>query len=397
MQPSVVLKSGREKTLINRHPWVFSGAIEKIIDSPQPGETVMIRSSLGEFIAWGAFSPVSKIITRIWSWNEKDVIGTSFIKEKISLAIQLRQRLISPETTNAMRMVYAESDGLPGIIVDKYADVLVVQLLSAGAERWKSEIADALVEITGIQEIYERSDVDVRRLEGLSESKGWLRSKSSPEKVEIVENGIRYLVDFPNGQKTGFYLDQRRNRNILKEYSKDVRGLNCFCYTGGFTLNALKGGATGMLSIDSSGESLFQAKLIAEMNGFIDEKVHWQEGDVFQELRKFRDRNEHFELIVLDPPKFATSISQVEKASRAYKDINLLAFKLLNPGGVLFTFSCSGGVSPELFQKIVAGAAVDAGADVQIVQWLTQDVDHPVLLSFPESAYLKGLVCVKRG
>ncbi len=397
MQPSLVLKPGREKTLINRHPWLFSGAIEKQIGSPQPGETVMVQSSTGEFLAWAAFSPVSKIITRIWSWDAEDVIDAAFIKEKISQAIQLRQRLISSDATNAMRLVYAESDGLPGIIVDKYAEVLVVQLLSAGAERWKKEIVDSLVELTGIQDIYERSDVAVRRLEGLPESKGWLRSKSSPEKVEIVENGIQYLVDFQNGQKTGFYLDQRKNRNILKEYAKEVRGLNCFCYTGGFTLNALQGGAASMISIDSSGEALAQAKLNAEKNGFADEKVQWMEGDVFQELRKFRDRNEHFDLIVLDPPKFAATISQVEKASRAYKDINLLAFKLLNPGGILFTFSCSGGVSPELFQKIVAGAAVDADADVQIVQWLTQDVDHPVLLSFPESAYLKGLVCVKRG
>ncbi len=397
MQPSLVLKPGREKTLINRHPWLFSGAIEKQIGSPQPGETVMVQSSTGEFLAWAAFSPVSKIITRIWSWDAEDVIDAAFIKEKISQAIQLRQRLISSDATNAMRLVYAESDGLPGIIVDKYAEVLIVQLLSAGAERWKKEIVDSLVELTGIQDIYERSDVAVRRLEGLPESKGWLRSKSSPEKVEIVENGIQYLVDFQNGQKTGFYLDQRKNRNILKEYAKEVRGLNCFCYTGGFTLNALQGGAASMISIDSSGEALAQAKLNAEKNGFADEKVQWMEGDVFQELRKFRDRNEHFDLIVLDPPKFAATISQVEKASRAYKDINLLAFKLLNPGGILFTFSCSGGVSPELFQKIVAGAAVDADADVQIVQWLTQDVDHPVLLSFPESAYLKGLVCVKRG
>jgi 23S rRNA (cytosine1962-C5)-methyltransferase len=397
MQPSLVLKPGREKTLKNRHPWLFSGAIEKQIGSPQPGETVMVQSSSGEFLSWGAFSPVSKIITRIWSWKEEVVIDAMFIKEKISHAIQLRQRLLSPDITNAMRLVYAESDDLPGIIVDKYADVLVVQLLSAGAERWKKEIVDSLVELTGIQDIYERSDVDVRRLEGLSESKGWLRSKSSPEKVEINENGIRYLVDFQNGQKTGFYLDQRKNRNILKEYAKDARGLNCFCYTGGFTLNALQGGAAAMISIDSSGEALAQAKLNAEKNGFSDERIQWMEGDVFQELRKFRDRNEHFDLIIMDPPKFAASISQVEKASRAYKDINLLAFKLLNPGGVLFTFSCSGGVSPELFQKIVAGAAVDVAADVQIVQWLTQDVDHPVLLSFPESAYLKGLVCVKRG
>ena len=397
MQPSLVLKPGREKTLIRRHPWLFSGAIEKQMGSPQPGETVMIQSTEGGFLAWAAISPVSKIVARIWSWEEKNIIDAAFIKEKISQAVKLRQRLVSPETTNAFRLVYAESDGLPGIIVDQYAEVLVVQLLSAGAERWKSEIVGALVELTGIQEIYERSDVDVRRLEGLPESKGWLRSKSSSEKVEIVENGIRYLVDFQNGQKTGFYLDQRKNRNILKDFSKDARGLNCFCYTGGFTLNALLGGATGMISIDSSGDALSKAKQNLEINGFSDEKAQCLEGDVFQELRKFRDRNEHFDLIVLDPPKFAASVSQVDKASRAYKDINLLAFKLLNPGGVLFTFSCSGGVSPELFQKIVAGAAVDAGADVQIVQWLTQDVDHPVLLSFPESAYLKGLVCIKKG
>jgi len=397
MQPALVLKSGREKSLVNRHPWLFSGAIEKQIGSPQPGDSVLIRSSAGEFLAWGAFSPVSKIIARIWSWEETAVIDAAFFKEKISQAVKLRQRLISPETTNAFRLVYAESDGLPGIIVDKYAEVLVVQLLSAGAERWKREIVNTLIDLTGIQEIYERSDVDVRRLEGLPESKGWLRTKASPEKVEIEENEIHYLVDFQNGQKTGFYLDQRKNRNILKEYSKDAHSLNCFCYTGGFTLKALQGGAAGMISIDSSREALAQAQLNLQKNGFSDEKVQWMEGDVFQELRKFRDRNENFDLIVLDPPKFAASISQVDKASRAYKDINLLAFKLLNPGGVLFTFSCSGGVSPDLFQKIVAGAAVDASAEVQIIQRLTQDVDHPVLLSFPESDYLKGLICIKRG
>jgi 23S rRNA (cytosine1962-C5)-methyltransferase len=397
IQPVLVLRSGREKSLVNRHPWIFSGAIERQSGSPQPGETVMLQSSTGEFLAWGAFSPVSKIIARIWSWKQEDRIDASFIKEKIGQATQLRHRLLLPEITNALRLVYAESDSLPGIIVDQYAEVLVVQLLSAGAEHWKKEIVDALVELTGIRDIYERSDVDVRRLEGLSENKGWLSFQTSPEKVEIVENGNRYLVDFKNGQKTGFFLDQRRNRVILKEYSNDARGLNCFCYTGGFTVNALQGGASEVFSIDSSSEALAQAKWNLGKNGFSDDKVHWLEGDVFQELRKFRDRNEHFDLIVLDPPKFAASISQVEKASRAYKDINLLAFKLLNLGGVLFTFSCSGGVSPELFQKIVAGAAVDASADVQIVQWLSQDVDHPVLLSFPESAYLKGLVCIKRG
>jgi 23S rRNA (cytosine1962-C5)-methyltransferase len=232
-------------------------------------------------------------------------------------------------------------------------------------------------------------------LEGLPERMGWLRTKISPQKVDILENDIRYEVDFQNGQKTGFYLDQRKNRSILKGFSPKVRGLNCFCYTGGFTLNALQSGAAEMISIDSSAGALLQAKRNLELNKLSSENVQWLEGDVFEELRKFRDRNERFDLVILDPPKFAASISQVEKASRAYKDINLLAIKLLNPGGVLFTFSCSGGISPELFQKIVAGAAVDAHADVQILHWLTQDVDHPVLLSFPESVYLKGLVCIK--
>lgn len=396
MQPVLILKPGRDKTLRNRHPWIYSGAVAEQKGSSHPGDTVEIQSSKGEFIAWGAISPISKIIARIWSWGRTDTIDKAFFKRKISQAVKNRLRMFLPNTTNAFRLLYAESDGLPGIIVDQYANVLVAQLLSAGAERWKKEIIEALVSVTKIEEIYERSDVDVRRLEGLPERKGWLKSKASPKSVVINEHGILYEVDFQNGQKTGFFLDQRKNRDILKNYCKNSRVLNCFCYSGGFSLNAIQGGANEVISIDSSEDALERAKRNIYLNGFPQDIAYWMKGDVFQEMRKFRDRNEHFDIIILDPPKFASNMSQVEKASRAYKDINLLAFKLLTPNGVLFTFSCSGGVSPDLFQKIIAGAALDAETDVQIIRWLTQDIDHPVLLSFPESAYLKGLVCIKK-
>ena len=395
MQPIIHLKPNKDRTVLQYHPWIFSGAVHRIDGDPLSGSTVEIRSSKDEFLAWAAYSPQSKIIARIWSWDQAEKIDTGFFTKKLTSALSIRQRLISKQVTDSFRFVYAESDGLPGIIVDHYADVLVLQLLSAGAEYWKDTLVEALRMVTKNNNIFERSDVDVRNLEGLPERTGWLSGTTLPQETIIHEHGIAYKIDFQHGQKTGFYLDQRLNRKIVGELSNGLRVLNCFCYTGGFSLNALAGGASQVISIDSSGPALAQAKVNQSLNPDLKGDAQWLEGDVFFELRKMRDRNEHFDLIVLDPPKFASSAAQVEKASRAYKDINLLAFKLLNPGGTLATFSCSGGITADLFQKIVSGAARDALVNARIVKVLTQDVDHPVGLHFPEGAYLKGLICVK--
>jgi 23S rRNA (cytosine1962-C5)-methyltransferase len=291
-----------------------------------------------------------------------------------------------------LRWVHGESDGLPGLVVDSYADTLVMQVLSAGIERWRDVLASMLMELTGARGVYERSDVDVRKLEGLPERTGNLLGEEPPERVEIAEDGLHYAVDLRQGHKTGFYLDQRSNRHQVRKLSRDKDVLDCFCYTGGFTLNALVGGAKSVLAVDGSGEALAQAQEHTALNGLDDGRARWQEGDVFRVLRLLRDQAQSFDMIVLDPPKFAPTSVQVERAARGYKDINLLAFKLLRPGGLLVTFSCSGGVSAELFQKIVAGAALDAGVEGRIVRHMHASGDHPVGIHFPEGEYLKGLV-----
>ncbi|MDE2117606.1 MAG: class I SAM-dependent rRNA methyltransferase, partial [Betaproteobacteria bacterium] len=290
-----------------------------------------------------------------------------------------------------IRLIHAESDGLPGLVIDRYGDVLVMQVGSAGAERWRDTCADILQELCSPMCIYERSDSDSRTLEGLELRNGILRG-TLPESVEIIEHGLRFKVNVAAGQKTGFYLDQRDNRALTETLAHDKDVLNCFCYTGGFSLYALRGGAKSVLSIDASEEALQLAQRNVELNGLDSSRAEWQCADVFAALRKLRDQNRKFDLIVLDPPKFAPTAAFAEKAARGYKDINLLGFKLLRPGGLLFTYSCSGGISEDLFQKIIAGAALDAGVDAQIVHKLHAAADHPVLLSFPEGAYLKGLV-----
>jgi 23S rRNA (cytosine1962-C5)-methyltransferase len=297
--------------------------------------------------------------------------------------------------SNAYRLVYAESDGLPGLIVDRYGDMLVLQSLTAGCERWKEPLADILLEETGLSAIYERSDADVRALEGLPERTGLLRG-NPPEKTVITEYGLRFTVDLCTGHKTGFYLDQRQNRLRVRALAQGRDVLDCFCYTGGFTVNALAGGARSVVAVDSSALALALGRENLSINGLKAEAVEWRAEDVFQDLRKFRDEGRSFDMIILDPPKFAPTAAQAEKASRGYKDINLLAFKLLRPGGLLVTFSCSGGIEAALFQKIVASAALDAGVEAQIVEHLSQGPDHPVALNFPEGAYLKGLVCVRK-
>jgi 23S rRNA (cytosine1962-C5)-methyltransferase len=299
--------------------------------------------------------------------------------------------------SDAYRLVYAESDSLPGLIVDRYDDVLVLQSLTAGSEFWKETLADILLEQTGLSTIFERSDADVRELEGLQPSVGTLRGHNLQSPITITEYGLNFKVNLSGGQKTGFYLDQRQNRLRVRELSTGRDVLDCFCYTGGFTLNALAGGARSVVAVDSSAEALSLGHENILLNGQQAESVEWCEGDVFQVLRKFRDEGRSFDLIVLDPPKFAPTAAQAEKASRGYKDINLLAFKLLRPGGILVTFSCSGGIDAGLFQKIVASAALDAGVEAQIVEHLSQGPDHPISLHFPEGAYLKGLICYKPG
>lgn len=405
----IYLKPGREKSLLRRHPWVFSGAIARLDGKPGMGETVEIRDSHGRFLAWGAYSPESQIQLRVWSWDPQDIVGPELFYPRLLQAIDLRivanGGTKSPPRENgqqhsthmlaqlpsAIRLVHAESDGLPGLIVDRYGHTLVVQFLSAGAEHWRQTLVELLLELTDIEHIYERSDADVRQLEGLEPRVGPLFG-DPPEQLAITENDLRFTVNLLDGQKTGFYLDQRHNRQRIRELAQGKEILDTFAYTGGFTLNALAGGAKSVLTVDSSADALELARENVELNGLPMEKVQWQQADVFQYLRKLRDQARQFDMIILDPPKFAPTAAQVQRATRGYKDINLLAFKLLRPGGILATFSCSGGVSVEMFQKIVAWAALDAGVSAHILAHLEQSPDHPVALNFPEGAYLKGLI-----
>jgi 23S rRNA (cytosine1962-C5)-methyltransferase len=390
---AIYLKAGREKSVLQQHPWIFSGAIERVEDTPGAGETVEVFSARKEWLCRAAYSPESNIRARVWTWDENEAVDGAFFQRRFEKAIGLRKALIPPEETNALRWVHAESDGLPGVIADRYDDILVLQLLTAGADAWRDVICQSLVDLTGIKTVVERSDVDVRHLEGLKDMVQVLYGPQPPEPSPVVENGLTFGVDVLHGQKTGFYLDQRRNRKRVGELVRGRSLLNCFCYTGAFSVYALAGGAASVLSMDSSAESLQRARENLERNGYAADQSEWMEADVFYALRGLRDRGRKFDAIILDPPKFAATAAQAERAARGYKDINLLAFKMLNPGGLLFTFSCSGGVSAELFQKIVAGAALDAKVDARIVERFTQGPDHPIALNFPEGAYLKGLVC----
>jgi 23S rRNA (cytosine1962-C5)-methyltransferase len=394
-QPALILKPGREKSLLRRHPWVFSGAIENISGNPEPGEVVDIISSKGEIIARGAYSHESRIISRVWTWNPEKDVNAEFLQARLEQAISARNSLISSENQNAYRLVHAESDGLPGLIVDQYAEVIILQLLSWGVEVWRETITDILIKLTNASSVYERSDVETRALEGLPFRKGLIQGIIVENELEIIENGVLYYVDVKNGHKTGFYLDQRMNRLRLQAYTDNKEVLDCFSYTGGFAMNALVGGAMKVTTLDSSENSLALAERNLQINQFDQSKVEFVPADVFKQIRKYRDQGRQFDVIILDPPKFASTRAQVSKASRGYKDINLLAFKLLRPGGILFTFSCSGGIDGGLFQKIVAGAALDANVEVQIIEKLGQGSDHPIALNFPEGEYLKGLVCLK--
>lgn len=405
----LILKPKRERSLLRRHPWIFSGAIQYVdgdnalryppghrqAQDIASGETVNLLSSKGDFLARAAYSPHSQIRARVWTFDPNEEINTDFFRKRIRSAIAARRTLNVARASDAYRLIHAESDSLPGLIVDRYADTLVLQSLTAGSEFWKETIADILLEETGLGTIYERSDADVRELEGLQPIVKILRGTVPDSRIAIRENNLKFAVNYESGHKTGFYLDQRGNRLRVRQLAQGRDVLDCFCYTGGFTVNALEGGAKSVVAVDSSADALALGRENVQLNGQQAGSVEWCEGDVFQVLRKFRDENRSFDLIILDPPKFAPTAAQADKASRGYKDINLLAFKLLRAGGILVTFSCSGGVNAALFQKIIASAALDAGAEAQIVERLSQALDHPVALNFPEGAYLKGLVCRK--
>ncbi len=384
------LHPGKDRSLLRRHPWVFASSIAK--GGADSGETVRVESADGQFLAWAAFSPASQIRLRVWSFEQTERIDAAFFAARLRVALE-RRRALGLDLT-ACRLVHGESDGLPGCIVDRYADIVVLQAGSAGIERWKAVIADALQDLLPGTRLYERSDAALREREGLPAATGWLRG-GGDTLVEIAENGLRLQVDVATGHKTGFYLDQRDARARFADLVRTQRlqrVLNCFSYTGGFSLAALAGGAEQVTSIDSSAPALALAAQHVARNGFDAARTTFVDADVNATLRRLRDTGAQFDAIVLDPPKFAATPQQVERAARAYKDINRLALHLLPPGGWLFTFSCSGGVSAELFQKIVAGAALDAGADAQIVARTGAGLDHPLSLHFPEGEYLKGLL-----
>ena len=392
---SLFLKKGRERSVKRRHPWVFSGAIEKVAGDAQPGETVQVRDIAGNPLALAAFSPQSQIRARVWTFNHEEEVDAAFFRGRLTRALALRESLPAARHTNALRLVNGESDGLPGLVVDRYADVLVVQILSAGIERWRDPILDLLIEISGCEAVFERSDAEVRTLEGLVARTGFVRGNRNASRCPISEYGLNFRVDVEQGQKTGFFLDQRENRQRVRALAAGREVLDGFCYTGGFALAALAGGAKRVLAVESSAPALEVAKENLSANPLDASRVEFVQADVFSHLRTLRDRGAHFDMVVLDPPKFAPTAAQAKNAARAYKDINLLALKLLSPGGLLATFSCSGGVSAELFQSIVAGAALDAGAEAKIIERFGAAADHPVALEFPEGEYLKGLLVLR--
>lgn len=391
---AVVIKKGRERSLLKKHPWVFSGAIEDRDDGIKNGEAVRVVSCDNELLCIGCYSEKSQIALRILSWDKFVNIDDRYFEKAVEKSVAFRKRLFrGKEDTTAYRLINSESDGLPGLIADVYADHIVCQFLSAGAEYYRIQIIEALKKMCSDKHIYDRSDVDVRAKEGLEISKGIIHGDEPVDMVQIAENGVKYFVDIVNGHKTGFYLDQRDNRRLLSSQVDGAEVLNCFSYTCGFGVQAALGGAKYVINIDSSGESLNLGEKNFELNGISSDKYQMLEADVFSALRRYRDEGRSFDSIILDPPKFADAKSAVSGASRGYKDINLLALKLLRPGGRLYTFSCSGLIDNDLFGKIISSAALDSGRQVAVIARMSKSSDHPVLTTFPEGFYLKGLVC----
>lgn len=393
----LILKKGKERSLLRRHPWIYDTAVQKLMGKAKSGDLVRVLSNDGRFLAWAAYSPDSTLRARCWSFNEGDVINAQWIKSRILRALAARESLY--QRTSAVRVVFGEADQLPGLVVDRYGDWFVTQFQAAGVEAYRETIADVLMEQPGIKGVFDRSDAATRHREGLLERVEVLRGEEPPEEIEVIEDGVRYGVDVRNGHKTGFYVDQRENRllaqNLAKEFrekhGRGMRALNCFCYTGGFSLALLAGGAESVISVDSSAEALAMAQRNAERNGFSSDRAKWVQADVFEYLRQAREEGIEFDLVILDPPKFASSHRHIEKAARAYKDINLKGLRLIAEGGDLLTFSCSGAMDVDLFQKVVAGAVVDSKREAWMVARLGAGVDHPLMMTCPEGEYLKGL------
>ena len=393
----VVLKKGREKSLLKRHPWVYESAVARVSGRPAPGDLVKVTAHDSRFLAWASWSPKSAIRARCWSFRKEDKVDEVWFETKLRQAVVARAELNA--RTSAQRLVFGEADQIPGLVVDRYGDYLVCEVLSAGVEARREMLASLLMKITGCKGVFERSDAAVREREGLPRRNGLLLGEEPPDEIEVVEDGVRYGVDVRNGHKTGFYVDQRENRLLAQElarsfrekHGRGMRALNCFCYTGGFSLALMKGGAESVTSVDSSGDAIKLAEANARRNGFSDGQMNWVEADVFEFLRQERSAGHEYDLIILDPPKFASSHYHVEHAARAYKDISLNGLKLLAPGGHLLTFSCSGAISRDLFQKIIAGAVQDAGVNAWLKSWLGAGADHPLLMTYPEGEYLKGL------
>jgi len=388
---NIRLKPGKEKSVQNRHPWVYSGAIAYRDDNITPGAIVEVSDWSGRWLARGYINPHSQITIRLLTWDESEPIDRAFWERRLRKACERREALSNDQQTNCYRLVHAESDGLPGLIVDRYAEWLVLQSLTLGIEQWKPLLAELLMALTGCRGVYERSDADVRSHEGLRFANGLLAGGQPPAPVRVSENGHIFAVDVYHGHKTGFYLDQRESRQLVGQHCAGAQVLNVFSYTGGFTVYAMAGGASTVTNVDSSADALRLIVMNVALN-HLSGDVNSIEGDAFQVLRRLRDDGMRYDIVILDPPKFAFSRSQLTAATRGYKDINMLGMQLLRPGGLLATFSCSGLVSEELFQKIVFGASVDVKREARILQRFAQGADHPVLLSFPESAYLKGFL-----
>jgi len=387
----IVLKKGKEKAALQRHPWVFSGALEKVKGKPEDGDVVKVFAFDKEFLAYGYFNGNSRVAVRLLEWDETQTINAAWYQNRLKQAIASRQFILSEET-NTCRLVFSEADFLPGLIVDKYANFLSLQILSSGIEKVKTEIVEILKKELNPTGIFDKSDATARGHEGLPIENGLLWGENPPEFLEVKENGIAYNINIAEGQKSGFYCDQRDNRKILASYTKDKKVLDCFSYSGGFSLNSLANGATSITSVDSSALALETLRQNVELNKFDVDKVTAIQSDVNKQLRAFKESGELFDVIVLDPPKYAPSRSALDRAARAYKDLNRLGMLLLEKGGLLATFSCSGAVDIETFKQIIAWAALDAGREVQIIKQFCQPEDHPVRISFSEGEYLKGLL-----
>lgn len=387
----ISLKKGKEKAALQRHPWVFSGALEKINGKPEDGDVVKVQAFDGEFLAYGYFNSISRVAVRLCEWDENITINKAWYLNRLTQAIQARQNIIS-EKTNTCRLVFSEADFLPGLIVDQYADFLSLQILSSGIDKVKDEIVSILIEILKPKGIFDKSDATARQHEGLPVSNGLIWGENPPEFLAVKENGISYHINIADGQKSGFYCDQRDNRSLLAKYTSHKKVLDCFCYSGGFSLNCLAQGATQITSVDSSALAIETLKQNLALNHFEPSKINCIQSDVNKQLRLFKESGELFDIVVLDPPKYAPSRSALDRAARAYKDLNRLGMSLLVKGGLLATFSCSGAVDIETFKQIIAWAALDAGKEVQIIKQFCQPEDHPVRISFPEGEYLKGLL-----